>query len=124
MSDSNELSQSNNKADLPIFVKWMDFLKWLLVTLDGFPKKAKFTFAERMVSISLSILEDLVEARYSRNKSYALKKANLSLEKLRMFIRICYELKFFSRKSYEHASYSINEIGKMLGGWMKQQQRE
>ncbi|MEI7972935.1 MAG: reverse transcriptase domain-containing protein [Bdellovibrio sp.] len=60
--------QSEGKEDLPIFVKWMDFVKWLLVTTDGFPKKARFTFSERMVAIALLIIEDLIEARYSKNK--------------------------------------------------------
>ncbi len=119
--DHKEL-QSDSKKDLPIFIKWMDFLKWLLVTLDGFPKKARFNFSDRLTNLSLQIVEDLVEARYSRNKGVVLRRANMNLEKIRILMRICFELRFLSGKSYEHASFLINEIGKMLGGWMKQQQ--
>ena len=61
--------QSVSKKDLPIFIKWMDFLKWLLVILDGFPKKARFNFSDRLTYLSLQIIEDLVEARYNKNKS-------------------------------------------------------
>lgn len=114
--------QSDSKKDLPIFIKWMDFLKWLLVTLDGFPKKVRFNFTDRLINLSLQIVEDLVEARYSRNKGPVLRRANMNLEKIRILMRICFELRFFSRKSYEHSSFLINEVGKMLGGWMKQQQ--
>jgi hypothetical protein len=114
--------QLDSKKDLPIFIKWMDFLKWLFVTLDGFPKKARFNFADRITSLSLQIVEDLVEARYSRNKDQVLRRVNINLEKIRILMRICFELRFLSSKSYEHASFLINEIGKMLGGWMKQQQ--
>src|SRR5271154_4492962 len=99
--------QTIQKEDLPIFIKWMDFVKWLLVTSDHFPKKARFTFTDRLLNIALSIVEDFVEARYSKSKMTALKKANMSLEKMRVFVRICYECKFLSRKSYEHASYCI-----------------
>lgn len=113
--------QTNQKEDIPIFVKWMDFVKWLLTTSDHFPKKARFTFTDRILNLALSVVEDLVEARYSKNKVAALRRANLNLEKMRVFTRICYESRFLSRKSYEHASYSINEVGKMLGGWIKQQ---
>lgn len=119
--DHKEL-QSDSKKDLPIFIKWMDFLKWLLLTIDGFPKKARFNFSDRLTNLALLIVEDLVEARYSKNKSFVLRRANMNLEKIRVLIRICFELRFFSRKSYEHASFLINEVGKMLGGWMKQQQ--
>lgn len=116
--------QSGSKKDLPIFIKWMDFLKWLLVTIDGFPKKARFNFSDRLTNLSLQIVEDLVEARYSKNKGPFLRRANLNLEKIRILMRICFELRFFSRKAYEHSSFLINEVGKMLGGWMKQQQDE
>lgn len=114
--------QSVSKKDLPIFIKWMDFLKWLLVTLDGFPKKARFNFSDRLTNLSLQIVEDLVEARYNKNKSVVLRRANMNLEKIRILIRICFELRFLSRQGYEHSSVLINEVGKMLGGWMKQQQ--
>ena len=110
-----------SSKDLPIFIKWMDFVKWLLVTTDGFPKKTRFTFSDRVTNLAFEIIEDLVEARYSKNKGYALKRINMNLEKLRIFIRLCYECRFLSKKSYEYAAYSINEVGKMLGGWIKQQ---
>ncbi len=113
--------QSVFKEDLPIFIKWMDFIKWLMVTSDRFPKKARFTFADRLINLALSIVEDFVEARYSRNKAHILKNANMKLEKLRVLIRICYEQRLFSRDAYEHASFKLNEVGKMVGGWMKQQ---
>jgi len=110
-----------SREDLPIFIKWMDFLKWLFSLIDKFPKKARFTFVDRLINLALQIVEDLVEARYSRNKAAVLKRANLNLEKMRVLLRLCHESKFISGKSYEHASYQLNEVGKMLGGWMKQQ---
>ncbi len=121
MENLSKEFQSGFKEDLPIFIKWMDFLKWLLVTTDGFPKKARFTFTDHLTNLALLIVEDLIEARYSKNKFQILRRANMNLEKIRVLIRICFELKFLPRKSYEYASSSINEVGKMLGGWMKQQ---
>jgi hypothetical protein len=87
-------------------------VKWLLVTTDKFPKKARFTFTDRLVGLSLSIIEDLVEARYTRNKSAPLRHANLTLEKLRVVLRVCYETQILSKD----ASFKLNEVGKMLGG--------
>lgn len=113
--------QSQARDDLPIFVQWCDFMKWILVTTDHFPKKVRFTFTERLNQLAMNIIEDLIEARYTRNKIVALRRANLTLEKIRVLIRLSYEMKVLSRKSYEFASFSINETGKVLGGWMKQQ---
>lgn len=122
MTSEVERESSEAKKDLPIFIKWMDFLKWLLVTVDGFPKKTRFQFSDRLTNLALEIVEDLVEARYSRNKTPILRHANMNLEKIRILMRICFELRFLSRKGYEHSAFQINEVGKMLGGWMKQQQ--
>lgn len=109
-------------GDLPVFVKWMDFLKWLLPMTDGLPKKVRFTLSNRINNLALDLVEDLVEARYSRNKTTALRSANLKLEKLRILIRISFESSLLPQKTYKHSVYSINEVGKMLGGWMKQQE--
>ncbi len=122
MSYQNKSFQADkDKGDLPIFIKWIDFLKWLFVTTDKFPKKTRFTFVDHLTRLSLLVVEDIVEARYSRNKTPLLKRVNMNLEKLRVLMRICFELRLLSKKSYQYSSRSINEIGKMLGGWIKQQ---
>lgn len=113
---------SENFQDLPIFVKWTVFLKWLFHTTDKFPKKVRFTFSDRINNLALSIVEELVEARYSGSKRTVLRNANLNLEKLRMLLRISYESRFLSKDAYKHGMYSLNEVGKMLGGWIKQQE--
>jgi hypothetical protein len=119
--EKNSLAVGGSGGDLPIFVKWMDFLKWLLDVTEKFPKRARFTFADRINGIALDLVEDLVDARYSKNKVLVLRSANFRLEKLRVLIRISFENQLLSQKAYQHAVYSINEVGKMLGGWTKQQ---
>ena len=104
---------SEEKVDLPIFVKWMDFTKWLLITTDRFPKSARFNFTNRTVNLSVDVLEELIEARYSKNKIPNLKRANLQIEKLRIMMRICFETKNLSHKGYEKGTTSLNEIGRM-----------
>ena len=116
-----EPGSPRDEQELPVFVKWIDFLKWLLLTTEKFPKSARFTFADRINNLALDVVADLVEARYSRQKSPILRQVNLSLEKLRVLLRISYEQRLLSYKAYEHSMYSINEVGKMVGGWIKQQ---
>jgi hypothetical protein len=114
---------SRKDEDLPIFVVWMDFIKWLLPVTEKFPKRVRFSFADRMDNLALDVVEDLVEARYARDKRALLKRANLRLEKLRVLMRLSHDLRYMSYKAYEHALRSINEAGRMLGGWMKEQER-
>jgi hypothetical protein len=100
--------------DLP--VHWMAFLAWLLPTTEKFPHKVPFTFRNRIDNLALDIVEDLVEARYSREKRAALAHANVCLEKLRVLLRLCHTLGYLSHQRYEHAMRMLHEIGSMLGG--------
>jgi hypothetical protein len=112
----------HNPDDLPIFVQWIDFLAWLLPTTEKFPHKVRFTFANRIDNLALDIVEDLVEARYASDKRATLGRANLRLEKLRVLLRLCHELGHLSHTRYEHAVRALNEVGRMLGGWRRQQE--
>ena len=49
-------------------------------------------------------------------------KCNEDVEKkIRYFVRLCKDLKLISLHRYEVISKMIDEIGKQLGGWIKQQ---
>ena len=107
--------------ELPIFVRWLEFLNWLLPTTEKFPKKVRFTLSQRIDNLALDVVEDLVEARYSREQGEVLKRANLRLEKLRVLLRVSYQQKHLPSRQYEHAMKSLYTVGQMLGGWMRWQ---
>ncbi|MGD8846762.1 MAG: diversity-generating retroelement protein Avd [Desulfobacteraceae bacterium] len=107
--------------DLPIFTQWLAFLEWLLPVVEKFPKRVRFSFGDRINNLALDIVENLVEARYSREKRSVLVAVNFKLEKLRVLLRLCHRLRYLPHKSYEHAMRQLNETGRMLGGWIKQQ---
>ena len=109
-------------GDLPVFVAWLDFLEWLLPPTAKLPKPVRFTFVNRIDNLALDIAEDLVEARYSRNKRSVLDRANLRLERLRVLLRLCHALGYFPHARCEHAMRCVNDVGSMLGGWRKQQE--
>ena len=108
--------------DLPIFVKWLETLTWVLQTAEKFPKRVRGTMTDRLINLMFDVVEDFTEARYSKNKAFILKRANLRLEKIRIILRIAHEQKILPHAAYKHGVYKINEVGKMLGGWLKQQE--
>lgn len=105
--------------DMQIFKKMYDLLLWLYPTVKKFPKSEKYVLGERIERTALNMIEGIISSNYEFNKSESLKKTNVELEKLRIFIRISKDMKLINFKKYEHASMMINEIGKMLGGMMK-----
>lgn len=115
--------QNRAQSEEPvIFTRWVDFLAWLLSTTEKFPKKVRFTFVNRIDNLALDIVEDFIEARYSPNKLPILYRINLRLEKLRILLRLCHQAHYLPNRGYEHAARELNEVGRMLGGWIKQQQ--
>ncbi len=114
-------ASESRDGDLPIFIKWHEFLSWMFLTTEKFPKKARFTLSDRLNNLALDMVEDLIEARYSKEKWRTLQRSNLRLEKIRVLLRIAFEQKFLAHASYKHAMYLLNEIGSMIGGWMRQQ---
>jgi len=105
----------------PLFILWYDFLKWLLEKTEKFPRKIRFSLSNRIDNLALDILEGIVEARYSGKKKDILRRVDLFMERLRVLLRICHDLEHLDHKGYEFASKKINEAGKMVGGWRKQQ---
>ena len=98
-----------------------DVMTWVLDRVSGFPRTHRFVLGERIGNLTVNVLEALLEAAYSRQKQPSLRKANLDLEKLRHLLRSGYELKCLSLRQYEHVSREIDDVGRMIGGWLKQQ---
>ncbi len=105
--------------ELRVLMAWTEFLEWLLMTTDKFPKKVRFTLSSRIDNLALDLVEHLVEAQFTRERKTPIRKANLTLDKLRILLRIAHNLTFLPHKQYEYASRQIDEVGRMLGAWGK-----
>ena len=92
---------------------------WLYPTINKFPKSQRFVLGQRIENSILQILEGIIEANQEVNKLVYLKRISVELDKLRILIRLSKDLKFVSIRQYEFAAEKVNEIGKMLGGWIK-----
>ena len=56
-----------------------ELLKWLIPLLDKFPRNRRFTLGERLESGLLAVLEECVDAAYSKHKRPQLSAANRRL---------------------------------------------
>lgn len=108
---------SRNHA--PVLEKMFQFLLWLIPAVEKFPRTQKFTLGDRIQSSALDMQEPLIAATYSEKSSHHLYAANLHLEKLRMLMRLSLDLEFLDLRRYEFAARAIDEIGRMVGGWIK-----
>lgn len=58
-------------------------IKWLIPKIDQFPRRRRFTLGERLESHSLMVLEHLVKAAFSTQKTEALEYAGDKLNVLK-----------------------------------------
>ena len=82
--------------DLKVFQKIYDFLLYIYPALQKYPKSERFTLRLRIENSLLDVLEEIISAHYLKDKHEHLRKANPELEKLRVFIRLSYDLKYIN----------------------------
>lgn len=113
------------KDELLVIDKTYELLKWFLGRLEKFPRSHRYGLGQRLETRLYGVFETLVHAKYAttEDKAADLAAVNLELEVVRMLSRLSHELGFLPNNSYEYAAREINEIGRMVGGWLKQQQR-
>lgn len=72
----------------------------------------------------LDLLENLLLAGYAvrEQKPTIMAKASVKLDLLKFFLQVAWELKHLDNKQYAQIIAPVHEIGKMLGGWIKQTQ--
>jgi hypothetical protein len=108
----------------PIFVKVYDLLAWLIPVTMNFPKSQRFVLALRVQNAALDLHELLVAAGKTQRgeRRRQLLQADIRLEQLRLHWRLCRSLKLVEPGRYEHGARLIDEVGRLLGGWIEQAQ--
>ena len=108
--------------EMVIFSRTFDLLTWLLPQAEKFPKSQRFFVTKRLLDAAMNFQEALIHANAHRQEKRLnyLRDADAYLGDLRLYLRLVYQWKWLSSSQYEHVSKMIEEIGRLLGGWMKQ----
>ncbi|PXF52726.1 MAG: four helix bundle protein [Deltaproteobacteria bacterium] len=106
-------------ADYPVIKAMYRLALEYTERVKSFPRDTRFILGDRILNNCYDILEGLIEARYTKEKERVLRRLNLQLEKLRFQTRFCLDVKVLSAKKYGHICEMINDVGKMIGGWLK-----
>ncbi len=93
----------------------------MIGVMKHFPRDQKFLIADRIQTLISDTLELFIEAYFSaaEAKKPRLHQANLHLEKLRYYSRLCYELGYYNSARFSEITCKLQEIGRMNGAWIK-----
>jgi hypothetical protein len=81
----------------------------------------RYTVIQRTMDAALDFQEALFDAHSQggTTRQKHLRSADAHLNKLRLYLRLAHHWRWINDGQYRHVSAMIAEIGKLLGGWMK-----
>lgn len=109
------------RQEMPIFTRTFDLLSWLLPASNNFPRAQRHTFTRRLLDAAFDLREHLEEANLRRGKqrSACLARADESLSKVRVYLRLAARWGWLTAGQYQHVAAMVAEVGRLLGGWQK-----
>lgn len=105
--------------ELMVINKTYDFVLWCAQHAGRFPRNHRYTLGTRIEQQLYDVLELLLQAKYRSDRQGLLQAANLKLEVLRFQLRLAHDLQCWRTNSFGFACQSLDEIGRMIGGWLK-----
>lgn len=106
----------------PLYTVWEEFCGWTFDRTASIPKSQRFTFGQRIDAKTLDILQAVVRCVYLSDKAALLGEVNFALEELRVLWRLVQKRGWISLQQLDFAQGKLDEAGRMVGGWLKQQQ--
>ncbi len=105
-----------------IFTRTYELVTWLLPQTMNFPRSQRFVVTQRLQGAALNFQERIIEANRLRGRARLerLRLADGELDKVRLYLRLAARWDWLNDGQYLHVSAMVQEIGKLLGGWIQQ----
>lgn len=110
-----------DEFDIPIFKKAYSLYKEFYSIRSSVSKQDRYTIYLRCENAILDVIESILKAGRENKieKLPTLEYGSLKLNLLRVLIRLLKDVKTINIKKYSALEENIDEIGRMLGGWVK-----
>ncbi len=113
------MGENTDTKEFLLLQKILDMMEYGYIALRQFPKSEKYALCTDMKRCMDEMLSLTITARKRYYKKTTLQDLDIEITKLRVYIRLAYQLKFLPMNKYENWSEMVVEIGRMLGGWIK-----
>ncbi len=113
--------QAKSVLDTPIFHKTYELYRLLYRYENQVPKNHRYTVWQKCEQGSLDILTAIIRTGYTQGdvRLNAIRKVSENLDLLKVFIRLARETNSINQKVHLEIQNLVQEIGKMVGGWLK-----
>jgi hypothetical protein len=115
------MTQIRSVLDIPLFHKIYDLYKLLHSYHTRIPKSERYTLWQKCENTTLALLEALIETSHQKGeeRTQALYAISNKLDLLKVLVRLAKETRAIDNRQYLEIQTIIQEIGKMVGGWIK-----
>jgi hypothetical protein len=106
-----------------LFEKTLSATVWFLGRIATFPKDQRYIVGRRMSDVILEFDEKLVRAWRAGRKERLLDDLAALLDQIRFYLRLSVEMKFMSPAQFKHGSELCRDVGRLIGGWTREDKR-
>jgi four helix bundle protein len=108
--------------ELTIYQKHYDLILYAIPLINKFPKSQRYVIGQQTMNVLLDIARLIIQANRQRGQSRlrTLWLIDGKLEEFRLLIRLAKDLHMLPVKQYGLMSEQAAEVGRLLGGWIKQ----
>lgn len=106
-------------SHLSVVQKVYDFELYIYDILEKFPRSERYAMITRLKNTLRELIRRLIKAGESDKKKGHLYDADCELKFLKYEFRLAKDLRYISLNRYKIISEKLNEVGSMLGGWIK-----
>lgn len=121
-----------NGPNAAIFHKTQEMIKLMNIHLRHFPKHEKYALCQEIRLAAYGVYNGITECAKKYHNKTSLTKLDIQHEQLRMLINLAFELGYYEYRDgkrehiqsealrrYTALSILINEVGAMIGGWLR-----
>lgn len=115
-----------------ILHKCREMILLMNIHLNHFPRHEKYGLCQQIRQAAYDVYGLLIECNKKYHNKTSLQKLDVRHEQLRMFINLAFEMGYYLYHDHKHdrtqaeaerrytaLSILINEIGAMIGGWIR-----
>lgn len=111
----------NTNFEPSVLKKTYQFYLNIINCLNNFPKKKRYTLGEKIDNNVLALIEiiSLANVQIRTMREPIVHNASAKCELIKILIRVSFDLSLINNHQYLDLEKQIQEIGRMIGGWIK-----
>lgn len=121
MSRGNDRRPTSSTSELEVCQKVEEMIEYAYCAVRHFPKSERHVTSQEIRATAWRLLRLVIICNKRYHKKTIMQELDAELELLRRQIRLAMRLGFLPFKQYAHWARLNDEIGRLIGGWLRAQ---